>query len=269
MGLAEAAVSGLLTEGLTVASEHIVANKVDIIITFIQTLVDCPDCNTSEDFATQFATNYAANVAIGKITGTILSPEVAQKVGAYMYQKFEAAGSSVVAATKKALIPITELKNKALSYVDNVWQKVRAYIPKENVPWTKYIRITSQDLIERELLNSDLRGMVFLVEQWDLSGNVVATKTIEISTTWSQMLGKLQKMYYPYNLAAYRYRFGTNLNANSLGSGNIFSGKSYMKIEKNNGLACFLDNEDIIPATISSVERFTNSHFIIKEIWKR
>jgi len=125
LGLVEVAASGLISEGLAAGGEYLVSNKVEILITFVETLVDCPDCTTAEDFAVQFAVNYAANVAIGKITGTILNTTTAQKVGAYMYQKFVAAGTNVVAATKKALVPIIELKNKTLNYADNVWSKVR------------------------------------------------------------------------------------------------------------------------------------------------
>ncbi|MFN4085410.1 MAG: hypothetical protein ACK4LB_05660, partial [Spirosomataceae bacterium] len=125
LGLVEVAASGLISEGLAAGGEYLVSNKVEILITFVETLVDCPDCTTAEDFAVQFAGNYAANVALGKFTGAVLSTPIAQKVGRYMYQKFLSAGSAIVNSTKKSLIAITELKNKASGYLDEVWGRVR------------------------------------------------------------------------------------------------------------------------------------------------
>ena len=43
-----------------------------------------------------------------------------------MYQKFLSAGSAIVNSTKKSLIAITELKNKAKGYLDGVWGRVRS-----------------------------------------------------------------------------------------------------------------------------------------------
>ena len=128
LGLVEVAASGLISEGLAAGNEYLVSNKVEILITFVETLVDCPDCTTADDFAVQFAGNYAANVALGKFTGAVLSTPIAQKVGRYMYQKFLSAGSAIVNSTKKSLIAITELKNKAASYLDEVWGRVRGGI---------------------------------------------------------------------------------------------------------------------------------------------
>jgi hypothetical protein len=133
LGLVEVAASGLLNEGLTAGSEYLVSNKVDILITFVETLVDCPNCTTAEDFGIQFTGNYAANVALGKFTGAVLSAPIAQKVGQYMFRKFVAAGSTIVTTTKKSLVAIAELKNKAAGYLDEVWRRVRGRIGKKIV----------------------------------------------------------------------------------------------------------------------------------------
>ncbi len=131
LGLIAAVTSGFVAEGIAAVeaiNAYIEANQVEILITFVETLVDCPDCTTAEDFAVQFAGNYAANVALEKFTGAALSTPIAQKVGRYMYQKFLSAGNAIVNSTKKSLIAITELKNKASGYLDEVWGRIRGEV---------------------------------------------------------------------------------------------------------------------------------------------
>jgi hypothetical protein len=121
----------LVAEGIAAVeatNAYIQSNQVEILITFVETLVDCPNCTTAEDFGIQFAGNYAANVALGKFTGAVLSTALAQKVGQYMFRKFVAAGSAIVHSTKKSLVAIAELKNKAAGYLDEVWGRVRGRI---------------------------------------------------------------------------------------------------------------------------------------------
>ncbi|MFN3487553.1 MAG: hypothetical protein ACK4YV_00385 [Emticicia sp.] len=131
-GLVEAAVSGAISEGLTSITTQITQDKLNLLFTFIQTLVDCPDCNDVGDFSARFATNYAINFAAGKVIGAALETTAAQKVGAWMFAKYLAAKTTISSSTSKilskGLAQIAQAKNKVNSYIDNVWAKVESWL---------------------------------------------------------------------------------------------------------------------------------------------
>jgi The BURPS668_1122 family of deaminases len=100
--------------------EYFAANRLQVALAFIQTVVDCPDCVTGEDFAAKFSQNLLTDVALGGIFSSISASERAQFVAKYI-------GNFSQTSLLRLGAVLKELKIKYLIGYEVVKQRISNY----------------------------------------------------------------------------------------------------------------------------------------------